>query len=163
MGSQVVGKIALETLYARGDKILGVFAYDNIVGRLANYYGIQKWDSIKDAYCPYGEADLIVSCHGKEIVDEVILDLTRLGGINIHPCLFKYKGMGVRPITQLLKDKGTMASIGIHWMTARPDEGPVILEKMIDVTGATTTDAVYNRLYPHYPILLMEAMDKLEG
>lgn len=162
MGSQRTGMIALLTLLARGDTIMGCFAYDNIVANVSNKFGIPTWNSIEKTYCVYGEADLIVSCHGKEIVDECILTYTRLGGINIHPCLYKYKGMGVRPITQLLRDKETKASIGIHWMTARVDEGKVILERFVDVSGITTVDGVYNKLYPYYPILLLEAMEKLE-
>lgn len=40
------------------------------------------------------------------------------------------------------------ASVGVHLMTPQVDEGPVLVEEFVDVTGLETVEAVYNRLYP---------------
>ena len=85
-----------------------------------------------------------------------IFSLPRLGAINVHPCLFKYKGL--HPVRRLLEDGGTRASVGVHRMAEKVDEGEVLIEEFIDIRGKKSVDEVYNALYPLYSLITLKAM-----
>ena len=162
MGGRQAGAIGLLTLLAAKCEIACVVAYDKVVSDLAHSFGIPTVESIKtkkfiDAL---NSSDLLVCVHGREIVPSSILKMPRLGSINVHPCLYKYKGAD--PIGRLLKKKNSMASVGIHYMTDVIDGGKVIAENYIRVDGLTTTEAVYNALYPVYASVLLEVIKRFE-
>ena len=92
-------------------------------------------------------------------MSDELLAHTKYGGINVHPCLYGYKG--ANPVERLLKDGNTRASVGVHRMTAQVDEGEVLAEEFVDVTG-TTVDEVYNALYPAYATALIKALKVVE-
>ena len=100
--------------------------------------------------------DLLVCCHGRQILKE---DLLSIGCINLHPCLYKYKGAD--PIVRLLADKETRASVGVHWMRKEVDEGEVIVERFLEVDGSGVVE-VYNQLYPLYSQALVEALNRIK-
>lgn len=151
------------TLMAAGYKISGLVAYDGTVEKLAEALGLPTFSSI---YHPevseiLSSCDLLVSVHGKEIVPRKLLELTRVGGVNAHPCLYAYKGAD--PVNRLLRDRNTLASVGVHRMTEVVDEGEVLAEEFVDVAGAQSVDAVYNTLYPYYSLALLKAIGTLEN
>lgn len=162
LGGAQAGCIGLLTLLAAGCKVSGIVAYDTIVERLATVLGLPTFSSVKQ---PELEAllcrsDLLVSVHGKEIVPDRLLELPRLRGINAHPCLYAYKGAD--PVGRLLRDENTNASVGVHRMTERVDEGEVLVEEFVDVTGKHSVAEVYNALYPFYALALLKALATLD-
>lgn len=66
------------------------------------------------------KSDLLVCVHGKEILTKEILDHPKLGCINVHPCLYKYKGK--EPIKRLLEEDENKASVGVHYMSETVDK-----------------------------------------
>jgi methionyl-tRNA formyltransferase len=104
--------------------------------------------------------DLLVCCHGREILKKEILEIPEKGCINLHPCLYKYKG--ARPIERLLEDKNPKASIGVHYMIEEVDMGDVITEIFVDVSGCSIPIEVYNKLYIYYSLALIDAIDKIK-
>jgi len=162
LGGKQAGVIGLLTLLARGDKVSTVVAYDDYVRMIATeQFGLPTFSSVKnvDWDMPW---DLIVSVHGREIVPNDILASTRLGGINVHPCLYACKG--AKPVAKFLKSTAyPKASVGVHWMTDRVDEGEVIHEVFVDVVGCKTEVEVYNALYPYYCGALLDALTIIEG
>ena len=79
-----------------------------------------------------------------------------LGGINVHPCLYAYKG--TNPIGRMLKDGKTRASVGVHKMTDKVDEGKLIVEEFVSVEGQDSVVGIYNALYPVYITVLLDAI-----
>jgi len=159
LGGQKAGFIGLLSVIASGEcEVTGVVAYDSIVKQLAWMLNIPTFDSVKEAAVArqLREAEKLICVHGKEIVPQELLDLPRCGGINVHPCLYAYKG--ANPVGRLLKDKNTLASVGIHKMTDKLDEGSVQAEEFVDVTGCRTVEEVYNELYPYYTIALFKIL-----
>ncbi|MEM3364398.1 MAG: formyltransferase family protein [Candidatus Micrarchaeia archaeon] len=166
-GGKQAGVICLLSIMARGDKIAMVIAQDEIVNRVATAFGLltilpteienntflSKLEKLK--------ADLFVCAHGRKIINDQILSLLRLGGINVHPCLYKYKG--AKPIARLLKDNESRASVGVHYMTSKIDSGEVIIELFEDVSECHTETEVYNKLYPLYATAIKKALDIIEG
>ncbi len=149
MGGQQAGCIGLLSLLAVDCDIISTVAYDNNVKMLAEELKIPTFPSIheKQFLDSVKEADLLFSVHGRQIVPKKILDIPSLGCVNVHPCLYKYKG--ANPIQRMLDDNNSKASIGIHYMVEDIDAGELIIEEFIDTMGRTVLE-VYNELYPYY-------------
>ncbi|MDP2637191.1 MAG: formyltransferase family protein [bacterium] len=161
-GGRQAGMIQLLTLLALGHKVVCVIPVDDIVETVAKDLGleVQKPKNINDdAFVDYLEklgADLFVCCHGRQIIKPRILNVVK--AINTHPCLYKYKG--AEPVRRLLEDKNTKASVAVHWMIEKVDEGEPIVENFKEVTS-TTVEGVYNELYPLYGTTLIDALKKV--
>jgi len=163
-GGKQAGCIGLLTLKALGHDFYVSWA-DYMVNQLAISLHIPRdAEDVMPAGMPW---DLLVSVHGKNIVSATVLDNFKYGGINLHPCLFKYPGAD--PIGRLLRDCALMSntdpvtvSVGAHIMTDKVDDGPLIVERF-DYLGTyqqSSQDEVYNFLYPLYAKVLIEAIAK---
>jgi UDP-2,4-diacetamido-2,4,6-trideoxy-beta-L-altropyranose hydrolase len=163
LGGKQAGCIGLLTLRARGCAITGVVAYDDTVQELATMLGIPTFSSIErpEVKDLLSRGDLLVSMHGREVVPRKLFQLPRLGGINVHPCLYRYKG--ANPVGRLLRDGCPLASVGVHRMTEDIDEGEVLTEEFVDVAGKQSPEEVYNVLYPYYSLALLRALQVLEN
>jgi len=158
MGGRQAGCISLLTLFAAGCTPTAVATSDELVGRLAETLGLPMFSSIHDPGFQesLSRSDLLVSVHGREIVPDRMLNVPPLGGINVHPCLYRYKG--ANPVARLLQDGNRMASVGVHRMTQKIDEGDVLIEEFVQVEQEETVIEVYNALYPSYAIALTKAL-----
>ncbi len=148
-GGQVAGCIGLLTVRALGHEVLCVLPSDKLFCDFARDMGFDLCD------VPRG-ADLLVSVHSKIFFADHYLKQFKKGGINVHPCLWKYKG--ARPITRLLTDGGTKASVGVHRLTNVLDGGEVLAEIFMEIKGKTEIE-VYNELYPLYAIALKRGLE----
>lgn len=148
MGGSQAGCVGLLTLCSIGMKPIRVIPFGDMFSSLACELGIPN------KYVPF--FDLIVSVHSRSIIPKELLQAIKHGGINVHPCLYAYKGAD--PVGRLLADGNTRASVGVHRMTDKVDEGEVLVEEFVGVTGCKTRDEVYNKLYPYYSIALIKAM-----
>ena len=163
MGGKQAGCIGLLSLYAAKCHVIGVVAYDEFVEALSKKLNLPIFSSIhEDKFIDLvSKSDLLVSVHGREIVPPEILKRPLIGCINVHPCLYKYKGAD--PVGRLLMEKNTKASVGVHYMVEKVDVGEVIVEKFVDVSGKNTVGEVYNKLYPYYALAIIEAIDKIQN
>jgi hypothetical protein len=162
LGGAQAGCIGLLTLLASGCTVSGIVAYDSTIEQLATLLRLPTFSSIKqpEVEVLLSKCDLLVSVHGKEIVPGRLLELPRFRGINAHPCLYAYKGAD--PVGRLLRDGNTKASVGVHRMTERVDEGEVLVEEFVDVTGKCSVEEIYNALYPFYALVLLKALRTLD-
>jgi methionyl-tRNA formyltransferase len=161
LGGKQAGCVGLLAAIAAGCNVRGVIGYDEHVRELASGLELRVFGAIGDEGIAglLQESDLLISVHGRELVPDELLRIPRLGGINVHPCLYAYKGAD--PVGRLLADGNPKASVGVHRMTSEVDSGEVLVEEFVDVAEATTVDAVYNRLYPHYATALVRAIATL--
>lgn len=159
LAGKQVGVIGLLTILAKGHKILSAVAYDELVKMICEEYNIKIFDSIKNkGFLEYlKKTDLLVSIHGREIIPKELLDLPSIGCINVHPCLYKYKGKD--PIKRLLEDGENKASVGVHYMTETVDKGEVIVEEFVNVKDLKDAGSIYNKLYPYYSKVLIKALE----
>jgi len=161
-GGKQTGLTTLLTLLTMKENVVCVIPVDEIVGEIARKLNlnVKEVKDINDAefveYLHGLKPDLLVCCHGRQILKK---DILSIGCINLHPCLYKYKGAS--PIERLLKDKEKKASVGVHWMIEEVDKGEVIEEEFLEVKGETPAE-VYNKLYPIYSKVLMKAIDKIK-
>ena len=161
-GGKQAGCIGLLTVLSFGCVVKGVVAYDVLMSNLANALGYKIYDTIKHPEVAelLADSDLLVSVHCREIIPQALLDLPRLGSMNVHPCLFKYKGSD--PIQRLLKDGGKMASVGVHRMTAVLDDGEVLTELYVNVEGKQSAEEIYNTIYPYYTLAILESLERIQ-
>jgi methionyl-tRNA formyltransferase len=159
MGSRQVGIIGALTVLAEGNSILSAVSYSEQLKDILELLAIPQCRSINDNkfIAKLKEADVLLCVHGKEIVRPDFLKLPRLGCINLHPYLYKYKG--ANPVGRALKDGEIKASVGAHIMEAKVDFGRVLVEEFIDVSGANSVEEIYNLLYPYYGIVVLKALE----
>jgi len=166
MGGNQAGCIGLLTLKSLGHDV-AVEASTKMVCDLAVSLKVPLF--AEDLYPVGAPWDLMVSVHGRQIVPVKALDNFKYGGINLHPCLWKYPGKD--PIGRFPEDERKQSrsqhppvGVGAHIMTENVDAGPVIFEQFLDlgfhVDSETTRTEVYNFLYPWYADVLIQAIKK---
>ena len=160
-GGRQAGMIVLLTLKALGQDVI-VIPEDEIIKQTAKDLSLITFDkktlsdeSKMDFLITQG-FDLFVCCHGRKIIKKQLLN--KIPSINLHPCLYKYKG--ATPIKRMLADRITKASVACHHMTEKVDDGETIIEVFKEVTGRTEVE-VYNELYPVYSEVIIRAIQKL--
>ena len=165
LGGRQVGIIGLLTTLASGCEVKAVVSKSRMLCEVSESLSIPVYDSIHklDILLSYNynrhllsDVDILISVHSREIIPTELLKLTKYGGINVHPCLYKYKGKG--PISRLLADGETKASVGVHRMTEVVDEGEALYEQFVSLDGQKTVVEVYNTLYPYYSLVLSKAL-----
>lgn len=163
-GGQTAGIIVLLSLIADKHKISCVVAEDENIKKVAKVFGLpvhekSKLDKDKFAKKLRQGSDLFLCCHGRKILKGEFV--RNIKCVNIHPCLYKYKG--ARPISRLIVDKNPKASVGSHFMTEKVDSGRVIVEKFIKIENIEKLNEheVYSFLYPLYSLVALETLKRL--
>jgi len=135
--------VVLLYLLSKKEHQIKVIPQDTIVENIARYNNLEiiSLDEVKKE-----EFNLLITCHGrKKLSDEI---LHKGPCINLHPCLFKYKGAD--PIGRYMLNKDTYASVGCHFMTEKIDDGEFLCEIFFDTPVITSYDEFYNLSYPFY-------------
>lgn len=160
LGGKPAAIISTLTTLSIGNKIISAVSYSEDFTNILNLLQISVFESIKDKNFieSLSKSDLLLNVHGREIVPPNLLKLPQCA-INIHPYLYKYKG--ANPVWRAWKDANFKASVGAHIMTDRVDEGKVLIEEFIDVSGTTSVEEIYNRLYPYYCIVILKVLDMI--
>ena len=161
MGGSQAGVVGVLTLLSKGHAIVGAVSYFEGLTKILKHFDIPVFASTKDQGFSDGlkNSDMLVSVHGREILKEEQLKAPRLGCINVHPYLYKYKG--ANPVKRAFMEKNFKGSVGVHKMTMEVDGGEVIVEEFVNVEGAKTEVEIYKMLYPHYSSALLKALDAI--
>ena len=97
---------------------------------------------------------MIVTCAYGQIVPKGVLDIPRLGCINVHASLLpKYRGGA--PIQHAIMNGEKETGITIHYINEHYDEGAIIFQASCPVLPSDTPDEVAAKVhaleYAHYP------------
>jgi len=91
------------------------------------------------------QPDLIVVAAYGQILSQKILDIPRIGAINIHASLLpKYRGPS--PIQAAILNGGEHTGISIIKMTSKLDAGPIIAKAKIKITADETAGSLHDKL-----------------
>ena len=150
-GKSQVGLVVLLDLLANGFKVK-IMPCDDIIKQAGIYLGLETvtLDTM-------GKFDLFLSCHGVKIIP--MRYLVGAPCVNMHDCLFKYKGQ--TPIQRYMDNKDTRASIESHHMIAQVDMGEVIHQVFFDTPVCTDFGQYYNPALPHYLECIEETLRKI--
>jgi methionyl-tRNA formyltransferase len=171
-GQQAFGKSVLEALLERGEEVVGVYCEADKEGRpedpiktFAQDKGLPVLQpkSYRDAEVRQQmaalNADLCVMAFVTLFVPEEVLNIPTHGSIQYHPSLLPLHRGGSSinwPIIWGEKKTG----LSIFWPDNGLDEGPILLQKEVDITDDDTLGTLYfNQLFPMGVQAMLEAVD----
>ena len=171
-GQQAFGKSVLEALVERGENIIGVYCEPDKDGRPADpikAYAEEKSlpvfqpksyrDPDTQAQFSSMDADLCVMAFVTAFVPEEVLYAPTHGSIQYHPSLLPLHRGGSSinwPIIWGRKQTG----LSIFWPDNGLDEGPILMQKIVEITDDDTLGSVYfNKLFPLGVSAMLESVD----
>ena len=175
MGTPEFAVPILESLIEYTDVVLVVSQPDKPVGRkhiitpspvkkLAMERGIKVItpEKIKDDYQAIEEAhpDLIVTCAYGQIIPKAVLDIPRLGPINVHASLLP-KLRGGAPIHRALMEGYDKTGITIMYMDEGMDSGDIISQREVDILPLDTLDTLSVKLKEVGSELLIDTLPSI--
>lgn len=104
--------------------------------------------------------DLIISGSFPWRIPADVLELPRLGAINVHPALLpKYRGPN--PIRWALRNGDTAVGMTVHRTTADFDTGAILAQSSIPITESEPGEAILDRLAALAPQLIQRALERI--
>lgn len=105
--------------------------------------------------------DLIVVVSYGMILPKEILEIPKLGCVNVHPSLLpKYRGP--TPIETAVINGDKKTGVTTMYMNEKMDEGDIILQKEIEIKDNQTAGELWDNLSKIGAKLLIETIDKIE-
>jgi len=124
---------------------------------------IQREAAIAHSVISSVDADVMVVAAYGLILPQAVLDMPRLGCLNIHGSLLP-RWRGAAPVQRAIEAGDTETGVGIMQMEAGLDTGPVLLEKRLPISEHDTSATLFERLAKLGAIAIVEALvhhDKL--
>lgn len=107
------------------------------------------------------EPDVILSINASQVFKYPLLEIPRLGCINVHGALLpQYRGRLPSFWTLLNGDEETGATV--HYMNDRLDDGPIIAQRRVKIDPGETQDSLIAKTKRLGAELLIESLDRLE-
>lgn len=175
MGTPDFAVPILETLIQNTKVVLVVSQPDKKVGRkqiltktpiheVADKYGIPVFqpEQIKNDYERILEVkpDIIITCAYGQIIPKVLLDLPRLGCINVHASLLP-KLRGGAPLHHAIIDGLDKTGITIMYMDEAMDTGDIISTISYDIKSSDTTEDIHDTLMELGAKLLIDTLPSI--
>ncbi len=171
-GQQAFGKAVLERLLERQENVVGVFCAPDREGRpddslkeLALEKGLPlhqpaSWKTPEaEAFMRSFEPDLCVMAYVTLFVAQPVLDAPTRGTIQDHPSLLPLH-RGPSSINWPIIQGKSKTGLTIFWPDEGLDEGPILLQKQVDIGPDDTLGTLYfNHLFPVGVDAMIEAMD----
>lgn len=104
--------------------------------------------------------DLIVTCAYGQIIPKEILDIPRLGCINVHASLLP-KLRGGAPIHRAIINGYTKTGITIMYMNEKMDDGDIISQEEIPILDIDTASTLHDKLSILGSKLLIETLPSI--
>lgn len=104
--------------------------------------------------------DLIITCAYGQIVPKEILEIPRLGCINVHASLLP-KLRGGAPIHRAIMNGYSKTGITIMYMNEKMDDGDIISQSEIDIEETDTASSLHDKLSALGAKLLIETLPSI--
>ena len=102
--------------------------------------------------------DLIVVCHFQKILKKNIIDIPKLGCVNLHPSLLpNYRGMAPQHWPIINGDNET--GVTVHFINEGVDTGDIILQKKIPIDLDTYVSVLQRNMLSVYRTIVKESID----
>jgi methionyl-tRNA formyltransferase len=171
-GQQAFGKAALERLLERNEKVVGVFCAPDREGRPTDPLKELALEKSLPVHQPVSwktdealqvmrsfDADLCVMAYVTLFVPQPVLDAPKLGTIQYHPSLLP-RHRGPSSINWPIIQGETRTGLTIFWPNEGLDEGPILLQKEVEIGPHDTLGSLYfNQLFPMGVDAVVEAVD----
>ncbi len=91
--------------------------------------------------------DFLFSCYYRLMLKKPLLELPRLGALNLHGSLLpRYRGRN--PVNWVLIHGETETGVTLHYMEEKPDRGDIVAQKRVAVSTDDTALTLFARLTP---------------
>ena len=163
MGTPAFAVPSLEALLSRGVEVVGVVTQpDRRIGRGSSLgspaikeaalgAGLSvlqpatlRQDAVVDSLRAL-EPDIVVVVAFGQILRRSVLDLPRLGCVNVHPSLLPH-WRGASPIQATLRAGESVTGVSIILMDERMDAGPILAQRQTEVLSDDTATTLGDRL-----------------
>lgn len=125
---------------------------------------INKKDMVDKLRMVFREVDLVVLAGFLKIIPPELIGEKLI--INLHPSLlplFGGKGMyGLKVHEEVIKSGMKVSGCTVHIVTESIDNGPIIIQKCIDVRDDDTPESLQERIHELEHEAMVEAIKKLE-
>ena len=171
-GQQAFGKAVLERLLERGENVVGVFCAPDREGRprddlaaFAEEKGLAlhqptSWKTPEALELMQSfEPDVCIMAFVTLFVPQPVLDAPKHGTFQYHPSLLPLH-RGPSSINWPIIQGTTHSGLTIFWPDEGLDEGPVLLQKHIEIGPDDTLGSIYfKQLFPMGVDALLESLD----
>ena len=171
-GQQAFGKSVLEALLERGEDVIGVYCEPDREGRppdpikqCAMMRGLPVFQPRSyrkpDAAGQMASLrpDLCVMAYVTLFVPEEVLNVPAHGSIQYHPSLLP-RHRGGSSINWPVIWGETRTGLSIFWPDAGLDEGPILMQKEVEITDDDTLGSLYfDKLFPLGVEAMVESVD----
>ena len=89
-------------------------------------------------------ADYIIGIHYPYIISDELLNVPRIGFVNLHPAFLPYNRGWHTPSWGILNN--TPIGATLHFMSSKVDMGDIIAQKKVDIYFCETANILYRRL-----------------
>jgi methionyl-tRNA formyltransferase len=105
--------------------------------------------------------DVIVSINASQVFKRPLLELPRLGCINVHGApLPRYRGR--LPSFWVLLNREKETGVTVHFMNEELDDGPIIAQRRVPIVPGETQHSLIMKTKKVGAELLLESLDRLE-
>ena len=104
---------------------------------------------------------LVVMAYG-QILPQTLLDVPRLGAINLHASLLP-RHRGAAPVHSAVLSGDRESGITVMWMDAGLDTGDILLQRACAVESTDTAGTLHERLAQLAPAALAEALELIRA
>jgi methionyl-tRNA formyltransferase len=175
-GQDAFGKAVLEKLLARGENVVAVCCAPDKTGRpedplkvFAREKGLpvhqpKSWKTPEalDLMKSFN-ADVCMMAYVLLFIPQPVLDAPRLGTFQYHPSLLPLH-RGPSSINWPIAMGATRTGLTIFWPDEGLDEGPVLLQKTVEVgPDETLGDVYFKKLFPMGVDAMLESLDLVKA
>lgn len=175
-GQDAFGKAVLEKLLERGETIVAVCCAPDKAGRpedplktFAREKGLplhqpSSWKTPEAlALMQSFQADICLMAYVLLFVPQPVLDAPRLGTFQYHPSLLPAH-RGPSSINWPIAMGKTRTGLTIFWPNEGLDEGPILLQKSVEIgPDETLGDVYFKKLFPLGVDAMMESLDLVKA
>ena len=154
--------IQLELVFTYELPMDAIYGYSSVIDyckenniEYSNNFGNKIINKIKDS-----NPDIIFSIYYRKILSKEILNIPRLGCINIHPSLLPYY-RGPAPTAWALLNNEKEVGLTIHYMDEGIDAGEILVQKKVPIHPDETGFELYDKCMSIGAELLISNFDDL--
>ena len=153
-------KALIELCRALGDEIVAVVTHADNPDENIWFASVRElaWENHLPVYQPedpshpdFVEAmrnlspDFLFSCYYRHMLKKPLLGLAKQGALNLHGSLLpQYRGRV--PINWVLVHGETETGVTLHYMVAQADQGDIVAQKRVPITGEDTALTLFARM-----------------
>ncbi|MEO6908393.1 MAG: bifunctional UDP-4-amino-4-deoxy-L-arabinose formyltransferase/UDP-glucuronic acid oxidase ArnA [Abditibacteriaceae bacterium] len=108
------------------------------------------------------EPDILFSFYYRNMLKSVVLDIPKLGALNLHGSLLpKYRGRV--PINWALINGEKETGVTLHYMTPKADDGDIVAQGVIPVLDQDTAKTLFDKCVDEAKVLLDEQLPLIKS